>query len=511
MTPKTDLFELIRSLNKNEKGYFKRFCARQEGEKKYLLLFDFISQQNEYNESEILTVFKKEKFVKNFSVAKAYLYDTILESLHNYHADISAEATLDRMFHYIEILFQKGLYKQCEELIKKIVKIATTYEKDFHILQSYHWTLKISNSLGFKKTDAAQLRSIFDNMEIALDRLSQTVKYSNLGTELTFIIGKEGEFTYDGVGKKIESIIAKASKGNNTKNDSVRLQIFKRMIFLYHSFYIKKDIEESFESIQECIRLFESKKELISDKLLTYITIHANMLVISSRKKNEKAFFTSLNKLREIDNLYQDKLSPKQRASIFEHSYISELSHYINSASFEKIESVVDAIVEGIERHKNSSNEINRNILVVNVGIMLYGNNQPKAALKWFLKLINQEDFKTRPDIVAVAKMLIVIIHYELDNFDILTSLIRSTNRFLKEHKLLSKVEIEVLKYITTALKNYDKKEKAETQKLIIETKNELSLIDLGEFSSYFNYNAWLTAQLENKTYAEVLKRIVKN
>ncbi len=513
MTPKTDLFDLIHSLNKNEKGYFKRFCSRQEGEKKYILLFDFIEAQKEYNENDVLIKFRKEKFTRNFSVAKAYLYNTILESLHIYYSEISVEASLNKMLHFVEILFHKGLYKQCEEIVKKMLKIATAYEKNYHIIQCHTWTLKLLGSLGFKKVERPQLQSIFKSIEHQLEIFGNTLKHGNFGNELTFLIGREGEYTYKNIKKDIENIIQKSEEGKINSSESVRLQIFQKIIATYYIFYVEKDLDKSFRIMQESITLFDNKKELISEELITYTTLHANMLVIAGRTKNEKAFFLSLKKLREINDSQRNKLSPKQRASIFEHSYVSEFSYYIRKINFEKINTSIDAVIQGMEEYKDSLNEINRNILIVNTGIMLYGDNQRKQALQWFLKLINQDDIKTRPDVIAVAKMLIVIIHYEFKNFDILPSLIRSAQRFLKEQKLLSQIEIVVLKYIAASIKNdgTSGSQKLEQENLILKAKSELDVIEKSDYASYFNYSAWLTAQLEKKTYTEVLKRLNGN
>ena len=46
-----DLFQLIKALTKNEKGYFKKYSAFHSigGKNKYLLLFDAIEKQKEYD------------------------------------------------------------------------------------------------------------------------------------------------------------------------------------------------------------------------------------------------------------------------------------------------------------------------------------------------------------------------------------------------------------------------------------------------------------------------------
>ena len=86
-----DLFKLIKSLEKAEKGYFKKFAQTHNkgAEHQYLKLFDAIDQQLEYNEPDLLKKFKSESFVKQLSVTKSYLWDLILKSQRAYRAQSS--------------------------------------------------------------------------------------------------------------------------------------------------------------------------------------------------------------------------------------------------------------------------------------------------------------------------------------------------------------------------------------------------------------------------------------
>ena len=50
MKPSTELFNLIKSLSKSEKRFFKLSSSLQSGDKNYLKIFDYIEEQNEYDE-----------------------------------------------------------------------------------------------------------------------------------------------------------------------------------------------------------------------------------------------------------------------------------------------------------------------------------------------------------------------------------------------------------------------------------------------------------------------------
>ena len=83
-----DLFELIKSLTKSEKRYFKIVTNKKDNESpknNYLRLFDEIEKQKVYDEKKIIEKFAGSSFVKHLPSEKNYLYTCFLKSLNLYH------------------------------------------------------------------------------------------------------------------------------------------------------------------------------------------------------------------------------------------------------------------------------------------------------------------------------------------------------------------------------------------------------------------------------------------
>ena len=80
MKPSTELFDLVKSLTKSEKRFFKLSSSLQTGEKNYLKIFDAIDKQGAYDEAALKEYFSDETFVKHFPSEKNHLYKLILKS-----------------------------------------------------------------------------------------------------------------------------------------------------------------------------------------------------------------------------------------------------------------------------------------------------------------------------------------------------------------------------------------------------------------------------------------------
>src|SRR5438128_7801357 len=87
MTPSNELFLLIKSLSRAEKGYFKKFAFSNSssGNSKYLRIFNEMELQNTYNEKALKEKIEDDISAKNFPAAKLYLYEIILRSLNSFY------------------------------------------------------------------------------------------------------------------------------------------------------------------------------------------------------------------------------------------------------------------------------------------------------------------------------------------------------------------------------------------------------------------------------------------
>lgn len=104
MTSRNDIHELIHALSKTERRYVKLHAGFQQGDKSYMRLFDAIAAQPTYNEAALKQALLHEPCMRNFSMAKQYLYEHIIDALKNYGAYKDAESELTDMIEEFKIL-----------------------------------------------------------------------------------------------------------------------------------------------------------------------------------------------------------------------------------------------------------------------------------------------------------------------------------------------------------------------------------------------------------------------
>ncbi|RUA33994.1 MAG: hypothetical protein DSY77_07435, partial [Bacteroidetes bacterium] len=114
------LFDLIKSLTKSEKRYFRLLSQQQnESKAKYMQLFDFLEQKENYSTDLEGITFIKASQISNM---KAHLMQKILQALRQFESAKNSEIHIREMIDYVQILYNRGLFRQAFDILKKAYK-----------------------------------------------------------------------------------------------------------------------------------------------------------------------------------------------------------------------------------------------------------------------------------------------------------------------------------------------------------------------------------------------------
>ena len=127
------VFELVKSLTKHEKIFFKRY-AEIHGKKEpnYIKLFNAMDSMKEYDEAKLRKKLKKFPWAKRLPYERLYLKNALLESLRAFSANEKSgdpaaliETQVRRELDYIAILRKKSAPELALKMVNKIIDDAT--------------------------------------------------------------------------------------------------------------------------------------------------------------------------------------------------------------------------------------------------------------------------------------------------------------------------------------------------------------------------------------------------
>lgn len=124
------LHELIHSLTKSEKRYFKLVAGRDGvgNSHKYIDLFDTLAVMDAFDEKRVQAVMQWENYKSSYSMAKQYLYGKILKSLADFEKKDTVAKRLGEEIVHIRTLMRKGLLHQALKKINKAKRLAYKVE-----------------------------------------------------------------------------------------------------------------------------------------------------------------------------------------------------------------------------------------------------------------------------------------------------------------------------------------------------------------------------------------------
>lgn len=433
------LFHLIKALSKGDRRNFKLFARLQEGDKKYIQLFDAIDKQEAYDEKKLLDQFKGERFTRQFSVAKNYLYNYILKTLHIFHKDQHSE--LSTLLHQVQILMGKNLFDQAHKMVRKAKHLAEKQERFQEMLyllqhereilvqtnKTAEFDLFVSYIQEEEKSYSDKIRNYIDYRHIR-DRASQLLSKSKAART-------SNDLTY--FSEILDNPLIKEESG--ALSDRARIL---RLGTQSDCYWFSGKVEESIKITEDIISIYEQRPSLMHEDRLVYINQLSNLSGFNYRVGRIEDSLSSINKLK---NLKVE--TAQEQVRIFEKYYFFALALSVETGDAEggkELMSEIEKNFKKIDGKIRKSFELNLFYLSSYFWVQ---TSEPSKALRWINKILNEPKTEMRIDIQCMARILNLIIHLELDNKDLIEYFIKSTYRFLSKKDHLHNFERLTLRY----------------------------------------------------------------
>lgn len=501
------LFELIKSLSGPEKRYFRTFARKGlvKENSVYLLLFDAIAAQKQYDERAIL---RRRKRIRpaQLSNLKKYLYDLLLDSLRSFHAGKSVDIKLRAMLDSLELLYDRRLTDQCYRLLGRARKLAMRYEKNGLMVDIIFWEEKIAG-MGPRRGDKTEsILAIYDTVEVAMDRLRSTTAYSRIFRQVVETFRKEGILREQKTDEALQKIMQKPS----LKNEGKLLSFHDRYYFYsIHSIYhlLRANWPTHYSYQKKVVTLFESNPLQIEDSPNTYLASLNTYLICCQFTGKRDELLATFEKVRTYVMQNKRSLTGNSLVQVLG-CYNSMLHHHTQTGQFEKgvkLFREVESRLDPVRLRMNRSLEMS---IYYTLAYIFFGAKDYRTSLHWLNKIINTPYPEgVRDDIQSFARIFNLIVHYELDNKELLEHIVRSTYRFLYQRKRLYRMESLVLNFIR---KNSWVNTPAEMLVSFEGLKQEILKISNNPYEkkalSYFNLLAWLESKTGGRDFAAIMK-----
>ncbi|MFN8286735.1 MAG: hypothetical protein U0V74_08290 [Chitinophagales bacterium] len=440
MTPTDYLFRIIHSLTPAEKRYFKIFASRHViGTKNnYERLFDEYEKLDAlqpYDEAAFKASLKGKSWLKNFAVEKKLLEDAVLRAMRSFHSEKTEEGKLADALADIEFLFNKGVTESATRLLQKAFEMAYAIENLPALVTLFDWKLRLTRiTQTIKEVDEANADFEEEKRVLRMLELERNISHTRRTIYNLYISGK------------LSSQLPKFRQQLEAFNSGgVDLTVYSKFSLTVSTAIVEEcsgNYNGALASYEQVIDLFATQAEKLSRVANHYRTLLSNYLACAHYAERFDLFLPVLKKIQAIK---ADSLAEQLRILMTLWQY--NLLYHLNVAGSDHSMALVREIETGLKKYKALIPFRNHVNFRFNICLLHLRKGNYTELLKSIAELYDVVGRdKTMNTILRDLKIMELMAHFSLDNFDVADYQVKNLERWLRENKLSNDFLAAVLK-----------------------------------------------------------------
>jgi hypothetical protein len=501
------LFQLIKSLEKSEKRNFKLFVKRNSASEtlKIIQLFDALDKMNEYDEGVLLrknTSISKQQL----SNIKSHLYRQILSSLRIIKDEDNIDIQLHEQMDHARILYNKGLYLQSLKVLDRMKEMAKAYNQLTYLQQVLFFEKKIE-ALFITRSMQNRAEQLSLESDTVNAQLSLVNTLSNLSLQLYSWYIQHGHARNKRDEEELKNILA-----THLSEEAKLARGFYERLYLYQSYcwyhFIRQDFLQYYRYTQKWVDLFE-QPGMIETETGNYIKGMHNLMGAHFDLMNPKKLSEAIEQFEKFAHRKLVLQNDNNRILTFVYLYTAKINLHFLEGKFTEGLKLVPYIEGKLDEYRLYLDRHRVLVFYYKIACLYFGSGNNEKTILYLSKIINQKaDLRT--DLQCYSRLLHLIAHYELGNFDLLEYLIKSVYRYMAKMESLSLVEEEVFKFLRHSFDVSAKALKPEFEKLLEKLKEyEGNPLETRAFA-YLDVISWLESKINGVNVQDVIREKYK-
>ena len=502
MLKSESLIHLINNLTKQEKKEFSLYISNKP-EKDYIFLFRLIDDKKVSDPEELKMSFLAAKPTSSFNTVVIYLFDLLIDILTRLRTEQDSYYLLFNELLHARVLYEKSMYQECFQVLKKVKEKAVYYENHFALLVAQRLELNYLLTLDFEDMDEQKLLNKQYKMNNTLKSIRQLNEHSSLYELLKYRMINRGASRSLEETQKLDDLVTSeisivASAGVENFEIKKNHQLFQANYFITVG-----DYKAAFNSFVELNKLFEENSHLWNNPPVYYLMTVEGMLESLRIMHNYEGMNYFIQKLAKLSSP-----SSSFQLNVMYVIFIYRLFSFIDAGDFDKA---------GIWIAEHQTSLIDKMLLLkeqqqaemsLYIALIHLGNGEYRKARKRLSATIGRGHLYSLP-LFRTIRIVNVMIHYELGDVDYIQSEIRSIKREMSKNKGYNlKVESFLLKFLNYSFADTNRKKRAEIWERMAE---EVHALYADKYETQilrkFDFVAWVEAKIFEVPLSDILKR----
>ncbi|NCI51865.1 hypothetical protein GWC95_18215 [Sediminibacterium roseum] len=499
------LFQLVRSLERSEKRNFKLYMTRNSGsgDLKVVQLFDGLDKMKEYDEEQLLV--KNPSIQKQqLSNLKAHLYREILASLRLLNQEENIDLFLTEQLDFARLLYNKGLYHQSLKILDRVKDMARANNQVTYILQVLFLEKKIE-ALHITRSMQDRADRLGNEADEINARLALIGSLSNLSLQLYSWYIKNGHARNAGDIATVDAFLHTDAiqQAQECKGFYERLYLYQ--CYCWHAF-ITQNFLLYYRYCQKWVDLFDAEPKMIEIETAHYIKGLHNLMSAHFDLRNYQKFNDTIHRLEQFIETPVIQQNRNNLIQTFIYLNIARLNKHFMEGTFSEGLELVPYIEDKLNEYEIYMDRHRILVFYYKIASLYFGSGDYDKSIDYLNKIINWK-MDLRTDLQCYARLLHLIAHYELGNFDLLEYLLKSVYRFMYKMQNLSTVEEKIFTFLRNSFSLSPKQLKPQFEKLLEELKPLEKSRNESRAFMYLDIISWLESKINNQHVQDVIRK----
>ena len=334
---------------------------------------------------------------------------------------------------------------QSLKILERAKEIAKANNKMNFLAQLISLEKKIE-TLHITRTSIEKTEQLTQEAREISDHIDRVTRLSNLALLLYRWYVENGHVRNEADEKKLRDFFKQ-----NTLADTSNLNDFYEKLYLYQSYswfaFIRQDFLMYYRYAQKWIDLFDNEPLMISVETGHYVKGMHNMLNALFDLRHFSKFEVILKKFEDYSNTPEGQHHDNFRIHTWVYINLAKINQHLMTGTFKEGLTLVPEISEKLTEYSTYIDH--HRILVFNykIATLYFGSGDYNTSID-YLQLIINDHVDLRYDLQCYARLVHLLAHYELGNYELMESLTKSVYRFMAKMKNLTVVEEEMFKFL---------------------------------------------------------------
>lgn len=423
------IFDLVRSLSKPEKRYFKLYTSRykQEGEKKYISLFRAFEKSRSAKAAELSVAAEQANYDGSMAADKHYLSEMLMSSLRQFHSEATVSIRLSNELLSTELLRRKGLFEHALRRIARIKKEAISYELPEIVTQAIRLECETRAAASIEWPQVAE--PLYEELDTWLVR---QVELNRLDRQRVHQLRLSLEQGRPETEEEIEEW--KRRRDYFNPDESTTGLVYETLIRLRaysHACIVLRDIEETNRINTIQYQLFRQHPRLTERSLIDYLSFLFRHFTTSAQVENYKMAGQLLDEVRSIYRKRKDNIHSEETEFIDDRLLSCELYLFAKTGRFDKVRELSSEAEQFIKTRYTRQ----QSVIGFNMSVAFLLAEDYRKVIHWTHRALSFPECKKDYMLFLGSNLHQLVAHIELNDFDAAASRVNTLKRFVQLRK----------------------------------------------------------------------------